>query len=255
MRSLLLFLLIGGTAIHAQSQATLTIDLQHPKGKVSPALYGLMTEEINYSYEGGLYAQFIRTPEFVSGWDEPAHWFLMPRGNAQISFRLDKSTYRLAERKISLRIDIKQSDPSNLAALGNEGYWGIPVRPSTQYSATIYAKAQSAGAITASIVSNDTGRSYASSTSEPLSSDWREYDLQLTTGPDVPVSSSNRFVLSFDRPGTVWLDYVSLKPPAYHNRGNGTRIDLMEKLAAMKPAFLRFPGGNYVEGNRDLRAF
>ncbi len=255
MRSLLFFLLLGETAIHAQSQATLTIDLQHPKGKVSPALYGLMTEEINYSYEGGLYAQFIRTPEFVSGWDEPAHWFLMPRGNAQVSFRLDKSTYRLAERKISLRIDIKQADASNVAALGNDGYWGIPVTPSTQYIATIYAKGQSAGAISASIVSNDTGRSYATSTSEPLSSDWRAYDLHLTTGPDVPVSSSNRFVLSFNGPGTVWLDYVSLKPPAYHNRENGTRIDLMEKMAAMKPAFLRFPGGNYLEGNRISERF
>src|SRR6185312_6790276 len=30
---------------------------------------------------------------------------------------------------------------------------------------------------------------------------------------------------------------------------NGNRVDLMEKLAAMHPAFLRFPGGNYVEGN------
>ena len=27
------------------------------------------------------------------------------------------------------------------------------------------------------------------------------------------------------------------------------RIDIMQKLADMHPAFLRFPGGNYVEGN------
>jgi alpha-N-arabinofuranosidase len=30
---------------------------------------------------------------------------------------------------------------------------------------------------------------------------------------------------------------------------NGNRVDLMEKLAAMHPAFLRFPGGNYLEGD------
>jgi len=41
---------------------------------------------------------------------------------------------------------------------------------------------------------------------------------------------------------------VSLFPPTYKNRINGNRIDLMEKLAAMRPAFLRFPGGNYLEG-------
>jgi alpha-N-arabinofuranosidase len=250
MRSLFICLLLSGASAYGQSKATLTIDLQHPKGKVSPTLYGLMTEEINYSYEGGLYAQLIRTPEFVSGWDQPAHWFLMPRGNAQLSFQLDKSVYRLANREISLRVDVKQADASNIAALGNEGYWGIPVRSSTTYRATIYAKGQGVGAMTASIVNDETGQTFATATTDPVRNDWREYDLQLTTGPDAPLSSSNRFVLSFEHSGTVWLDYVSLHPPAYHNRANGTRIDLMEKMAAMKPAFLRFPGGNYVEGNR-----
>ncbi len=234
----------------AQNKASLTLELQHPKGKVSPTLYGLMTEEINYSYEGGLYAQLIRTPQFVGGWDQPAHWFLMPRGNAQLSFKLDKTVFRLADRQLSLRVDIKQADANNSAALGNEGYWGIPVGPGNTYQATIYAKGQDVGAMTASIVNDDTGKTLAAKTTAPIGSDWREYKLQLTTAFDAEVSASNRFVLSFEHPGTVWLDYVSLRPPAYHDRANGTRIDLMEKMAAMKPSFLRFPGGNYVEGNR-----
>jgi len=48
--------------------------------------------------------------------------------------------------------------------------------------------------------------------------------------------------------GTIWLSLVSLFPPTYKNRPNGNRPDIMELLAAMKPSFLRFPGGNYVEG-------
>ena len=239
----------------AQTQASLTVDLEHPRGKVSPMLYGLMTEEINYSYEGGLYAQLIRTPEFVPGWDQPAHWFLMPRGTAQLSFQLDKSVYRLDGRKLSLRVDVKQADGTNVAALGNEGYWGIPARPATTYTATIDAKGNGVGAMTASIVSNDTGQSLASANTEAIGAEWRQYKLQLNTGADVPISSSNRFVLSFQHPGTVWLDYVALNPPAFHNRENGTRIDLMEKLAGMKPAFLRFPGGNYLEGDHIAERF
>jgi alpha-N-arabinofuranosidase len=248
-KSLICFLMAGITML-AQNKASLTLELQHPKGKVSPTLYGLMTEEINYSYEGGLYAQLIRTPQFVGGWDQPAHWFLMPRGNAQLSFKLDKTVFRLADRQLSLRVDIKQADANNSAALGNEGYWGIPVGPGNTYQATIYAKGQDVGAMTASIVNDDTGKTLAAKTTAPIGSDWREYKLQLTTAFDAEVSASNRFVLSFEHPGTVWLDYVSLRPPAYHDRANGTRIDLMEKMAAMKPSFLRFPGGNYVEGNR-----
>ena len=53
----------------------------------------------------------------------------------------------------------------------------------------------------------------------------------------------------------MWLELVSLFPPTYHDRPNGNRIDLMEKLAAMHPKFLRFPGGNYLEGRSHRRAF
>ena len=50
-------------------------------------------------------------------------------------------------------------------------------------------------------------------------------------------------------PGTAWFSLLSLFPPTYKDEPNGKRIDLMEKLAAMHPAFLRFPGGNYLEGD------
>ena len=47
----------------------------------------------------------------------------------------------------------------------------------------------------------------------------------------------------------MWFGFVSLFPPTYKNRVNGFRMDLMELLAGMKPEFLRFPGGNYLEGD------
>jgi alpha-N-arabinofuranosidase len=53
----------------------------------------------------------------------------------------------------------------------------------------------------------------------------------------------------------LWLELVSLFPPTYHDRPNGNRVDLMEKLAAMHPKFLRFPGGNYLEGNHIAERF
>jgi alpha-N-arabinofuranosidase len=53
----------------------------------------------------------------------------------------------------------------------------------------------------------------------------------------------------------LWLELVSLFPPTYHDRPNGNRMDLMEKLAAMHPKFLRFPGGNYLEGNHIAERF
>jgi alpha-N-arabinofuranosidase len=46
----------------------------------------------------------------------------------------------------------------------------------------------------------------------------------------------------------VWLQLVSLMQPTFHGRPNGNRIDLMGRMAAMHPHFLRLPGGNYLEG-------
>ncbi len=54
----------------------------------------------------------------------------------------------------------------------------------------------------------------------------------------------------FDALGTVEFDLVSLFPQdTYKGRKNGLRKDLMEMLAAMNPATLRFPGGCVVEGH------
>jgi alpha-N-arabinofuranosidase len=75
----------------------------------------------------------------------------------------------------------------------------------------------------------------------------RQFEMQ--TG-NVGPSSETHLDVTVDRPATLWLQLVSLFPPTYHGRQNGNRGDLMEKLAAMHPAFLRFPGGNYLEGDR-----
>ena len=70
----------------------------------------------------------------------------------------------------------------------------------------------------------------------------------MKTGGDAKVTAANQIVVSVERPGTVWLQLLSVFPPTYKDRVNGNRVDLMELLAAMHPAFLRFPGGNYLEG-------
>ncbi len=68
--------------IFAQSGTTavLTIHADRPVSKVSPTLYGLMTEEINHSYEGGLYAELIRNNTFRADWSGVNEWILVEAG-------------------------------------------------------------------------------------------------------------------------------------------------------------------------------
>ena len=61
---LILSNLLAASVLSAQSATSLAIDLSRPKSPVSPTLYGLMTEEINYSYDGGLYAELVRNRDF-----------------------------------------------------------------------------------------------------------------------------------------------------------------------------------------------
>jgi alpha-N-arabinofuranosidase len=134
------------------------------------------------------------------------------------------------------------------AGMQNGGYWGIAVRPNTTYTGSFYAKADTEGVpITASLVNDETGAMAASATVTGITTDWKQYTFTFKT--EAPVSANNHFQLTIARPATVWFDLVSLFPPTYHDRTNGNRIDIMEKLAAMRPAFLRLPGGNYLEGD------
>src|SRR3954449_8080176 len=73
----------------AQTPATLNIELKQSKAPVSPILYGLMTEEINYSYDGGLYAELIRNRTFRSDWSGVLNWYLVEKGSATAKISVD----------------------------------------------------------------------------------------------------------------------------------------------------------------------
>jgi alpha-N-arabinofuranosidase len=91
---------------------------------------------------------------------------------------------------------------------------------------------------------------------QKISGGWQKYEVTLTTGSDLTPSKENRLVISttkngtmFNHHGTIWLQQVSLMPPTFKDRPNGNRTDLAQLLDDAHPKFLRFPGGNYVEGD------
>jgi alpha-L-arabinofuranosidase len=249
----LLVSLLLATVVSARASepATLSIDVDQVKGKVSPMLYGLMTEEINYSYDGGLYAELLRNRAFQDNRrSQPFHWFVYESGNSDASMTMDSSTGPSRALPLSLALTIRSATAAEPAGISNEGFWGIPVRPHTVYQGSFFAKAAdpSIGPIAVRLIDNDTARVLASTTVPTLSSEWKQYSFTLRSGAHSP-SANNRLVLSAEKPGKLWFSLVSLFAPTYHDRENGNRTDLMEMLAALHPAFLRFPGGNYLEGN------
>jgi alpha-N-arabinofuranosidase len=98
------------------------------------------------------------------------------------------------------------------------------------------------------IVSDDGSAIYAFKTFSGLTADWKKFEVTLKTGRVAPTVKAH-FTITFDQPGTVWFGMVSLFPPTWNDQPNGFRKDLMQMLVDLNPKFLRFPGGNYVEGD------
>ena len=270
----------------------LTLDLSKPGLNVSPMLYGLMTEEINHSYDGGLYAELIRNRIFKDNPSKPEGWSLVNEDtiNSKAAIKLmattqDNVPYDERRHAINgalqtcLRLTVEKS--GTRVGIANEGYWGIPVKPSTTYRASFYIKGtartepfrwpwepkpttpplpdiadNTAGPITVTIESNDGKTVYASGTVNLIKSAfWKKYELTLTTAADVKPTTDARFVISTNRTGLYYFNLVSLFPPTYKNQSNGFRPDIMQMLVDMKPKFLRFPGGNFLEGPLITDAF
>ena len=237
---------------HAQRANAVEIEIKADQvaSHVSPMLYGLKTEEINYSCDGGLYGELVRNRNFKENAKDAVHWQLVEQRGGAGSTSLDASQPFNDVIPASLKLTVTQASGNQRVGIANDGFWGIPVRPDTPYRASFYAKAAAgfSGPLTIAIVSNDGATVHASAEVARITQDWKKYDVTLTTGK-ARTSAENRLVIFTGKTGAVWFNMVSLFPPTFNNRPSGNRKDIMQLLADMKPAFLRFPGGNYLEGN------
>jgi alpha-N-arabinofuranosidase len=239
-----------GQPAAAKPAAVLSVQVDKSLHSVSPTLYGMMTEEINYSYDGGLYPEMVRNRTLRDrNWNQQ-DWLVVQNASAGATMEKDKTTGPSEALNDSIKLTVTAATPEEPAGLRNQGYWGYPLRPDMTYKGSLYAKADTAGfgPLHWNLVNNKTGRSVASAEVPSIGSDWKQYTVTLHTGK-IEASEAYHLELTLTKPGTVWMTLVSVFPPTYKNRENGNRVDLMEKLAGLHPAFLRFPGGNYLEGD------
>lgn len=249
-RRVLLSLLTAASlsaAATAQSPAWhITVNADKPGPRLTPHFYGLMTEEINHAYDGGLYAELIQNRSFRDDANTPVHWSLVQESGATGTMGLEKTGGVTEALNVSLKLDATINNGGGRVGVANDGFWGIPVKPNTTYRASFYAKGTGNGPLAIAIESSDGKTTLAKGEVKGVTPQWKKYTVTLTTGKVAP-SLNNRFIISTGQSGTTYLSFVSLFPPTYKNRDNGNRTDLMNLMADMKPGFLRFPGGNYVD--------
>ncbi len=237
-------LALGSSSAPAQT-GTVTIQASQPAANISPNLFGIFFEEINMAGDGGIYAELIRNRGFEDG-STPVNWTLVTSGGAAGSFALNTSLPLSPSNTHSLLLTMTSGTGSVGAA--NSGYYGIPLTSGATYNLGFYARAASgfSGNITVSLESANGATIYAQSTVSGLTTGWQHFTMALVPNATDP---SARLALRISQNGSVYLDFVSLFPTVtFNNRTNGFRPDLANMLVNLKPSFLRFPGGNWVDG-------
>jgi len=266
------------------ARAAITIDADKLGNTVSPTLHGIFFEEISHGGEGGLYAELIqnrgfeesrlppattlvdgfivpqRTPHFslpggrASDWKMrwelhsqwPA-WSLDAGENPGIDLALTEENPLNDATPHSLRVTVNKLAADGKNNLVNEGFWGIKVVEGDTYDLSFYAHTDKyKGPVTVSLQSLDNKILASYQFRSVARGKWKKYSCKLQATAGDPRA---KFVMTFGSTGTVWLDFVSLFPEkTFKGRPGGLRPDLAQYLADLKPAFIRWPGGCFVEG-------
>ncbi len=108
--------------VEGTKDPVLKIDAKKVTGKVSPNLYGLMTEEINFAYEGGIYGELIRNRTFKSDAQKPIFWDAV--GDNTLS--LDKTQPLNTALDVSLKMDLGKAAQTSRVGNANGGYLSQP---------------------------------------------------------------------------------------------------------------------------------
>ena len=77
-------------------------------------------------------------------------------------------------RPVSLRLE-------GAVSVANDGYWGVALRPSTTYRASLYARGPAGASLTVRLTSADGQHVWAAAQVGPLTDTWKRFETTLTT--------------------------------------------------------------------------
>ena len=230
-------------------KATVTAQPEETK-EISDLLMGIFFEDINYSADGGLYAELIQNRDFEydpSDREGDKNW------NSTHSWKLEGEN---ATFTISTSDPIHPNNPHYAvlktnqpgAALTNTGFDGIALKAGEKYDFSLFARipeGSKSGKLLVRLVDAD-GTVQGETTVTVSSRSWKTYKAVLTA----KTSADTRLELRPQSAGEIELDMISLFPQnTFKGRKNGLRPDLAQTLADMHPRFVRFPGGCVAHGD------
>ncbi|MFN2564240.1 MAG: alpha-L-arabinofuranosidase C-terminal domain-containing protein [Gemmatimonadaceae bacterium] len=250
----------AAAASQSPARARILVDAGRAEAEISPLLYGQFLEFMFEGIKGGLTAELLRDRGFEEAPNAiglPRNWERYPddrNDDYGLAFRWDDSVAypvsaehferspgaREAGGQHSLRVD------AGRGVVERHGLYQprIPVRAAVAYRGYLWLKTTGYEGHVVVALEQDVvgGQTYAETAIRDVRpGDWRKYEFVLRPGQTDPLA---RFAILFYGRGRVWVDQVSLLPG---DAIDGVRADVAERVAALRPAFIRWPGGNVAQ--------
>ncbi|MFF7546770.1 alpha-L-arabinofuranosidase C-terminal domain-containing protein [Streptomyces canus] len=214
----------------------ITVDPAARGAKIDDTMYGVFFEDINRAADGGLYAELVQNRSFEYSTADNSSYTPLTSWTVSGTGQVVNDDGRLDERN------------RNYLSLGagssvtNAGYnTGIHVDEGKKYDFSVWARADAGTSLTVSLQDAE-GTLAAARGVTVTKSGWAQYKATFTA---TRTSSDGRLTVASS--AAAALDMVSLFPrDTYRGEPNGLRKDLAEKIAALQPGFVRFPGGCLV---------
>src|SRR3954453_21733289 len=254
---------LAGLPAHAGAQtpnrtATITADASAAGKKMSPDLYGIFYEDINHAADGGLYAELVQNRSFEfspvdnGSYNATTAWALDNRGGAAATMAGATANPLNAKNLNFLRVSATAAGSGDGAgiALRNSGFnTGIVVEAGKRYDYSFWARRTGAANLPVSVrVEDNAGNTtFATANTTIASGQWQKYQGVLTATGSTTAGRLTLLIGGAAAGTTIDLDMVSLFPQdTFKGRANGLRTDIAQKIADLKPSFMRFPGGCIV---------
>ena len=237
------YLVVLFFCLNSFSQRKLTVVADKTVASVSPAMWGVFFEDINFGADGGLYAELVKNRSFefpiaMMGWDNERINY--QKGSILIINKSENSNNARFAR-------ITINNPEGNFSLANEGFRGMGFHKEKQYDFSMLIRAEQPNDIKIKIqLLNHAGKVIGNGVVENFSKDWKKYAATIIT---TDTAQRGKVNLVFEGQGVIDIDMISLFPhDTWKSRAGGLRNDLVQKIADLKPGFVRFPGGCIVEG-------
>jgi len=245
----------GQVLAQTTQPASITIDERKVENRISPLLYGQFLEFMFEGVKGGLHAELIRNRSFE---EQPnviglsRNWDRYPddrNDDYALSFNWDDQFSYPPNRKQEHSLHVQAGE----GVIQRHGIYQsrIPIRAGVEYRGYLWARSDDyEGRITLALEA-DVDQSLVNATADINISkgDWRRYEFSLKATRSDPLA---RFAILFPGKGKLWIDQVSLMPG--DAASGGVRHDVFEKIKQLKPAFIRWPGGNVAQDYRWMLA-